>query len=115
MKIVFLLFALMSFSLNAQCYKGIKVSKEQKAQIKNIGRSHCVVHDSINSNHNNKVKALRSKNSEEHYNLNIIYNKKIDSIESAWNNEVASILTEVQRVLFWKKIEAKRNNYTFIK
>lgn len=109
MKNICLLLIFIAIPLNAQCYKGVSATKEQKLQLKNICNKYCKVYNSIKLDYENKVKNLKIKASEEHYNLNQIYNKKRDSLEYFLNKETADVLNDTQKVLFWEQIKIKKN------
>ncbi|WP_379964163.1 hypothetical protein [Epilithonimonas sp. UC225_85] len=121
MKAFFFFIVLISINLTAQShlyylnshnnhYKGIKLTKDQKIKFRMIGINHCEAFNTIKNNHENKVSRLKIRNSEEHYNLNRLYYLKTDSLESAFENEIAEYLNDDQRKSYLQKLEKNRKD-----
>lgn len=98
-----------SFS-NAQLYKGLNLTKEQKLELKEMCKAHSKIHDSIEACYNLKIKNLKDKASEEHYFINEEYMRKKDSLEKAIDNDIAKVLNDKQRIIFWERVNKKKKS-----
>ncbi len=110
MKSINLFLVLFSFCLNAQVYKGIKLTKEQKTELKQICDRHVKKHDAFFSEYFQKINQSKYKDSILYKKLLIEYKFKKDSIENIVEHQMADVLDENQKKIFWDKVNKSKNN-----